>query len=619
MPALPRAMRSEFDAREFVRTLTRRPGVYRMLGASGEVLYVGKARDLRRRVGSYFSHRALDAKTQTMLQAVSRIEVTVTGTEQEALLLEYHQIKEHRPRFNVVLRDDKSYPYIHVTTDQTYPRFEFHRGSRNVPGRFFGPFPSAGAVRQTLHQLQKLFRVRPCSDSFFSNRSRPCLMYQIRRCSGPCVALITEEDYRRDAENAMRFIEGRNDEVLADLVQRMERSSEGLEFERAAQYRDQIADIRRVQEQQVIAAGPETDLDAIGLAEVKGQCCVAVLMIRGGRVLGSRTFFPRIAPGTESGEILAAFIGQHYLAQPAPPEILVSGTVPDAALLATMIGERAGQAVDIRQRVRGNRRRWIEMAIANAREAATSRAAATATIIEQLEELAEALSLPAPPERIECFDISHTQGAETVASCVVFNATGPVKSDYRRFNIRDVAPGDDYGALAEAVSRRFARAKRGETPVPDLLLIDGGRGQLARVRGVLQDLGFAELPVVAVAKGEGRKPGRERLYRTDGSDLALRSDSAAFRLVQQVRDEAHRFAITGHRQRRGRRHSGSVLETIPGLGPQRRRALLQQFGGLQGITRAGIDDLARTAGISRALAERIYGFLHEPGHRSEGL
>jgi excinuclease ABC subunit C len=589
-----------------------------MLGTSGEILYVGKAHDLRRRVSSYFSRKPTDAKTQAMLEAVSRIEVTVTGTEQEALLLEYNLIKEHRPRFNVVLRDDKSYPYIHVATGQPYPRFEFHRGARSAPGRFFGPFPNAGAVRQTLQQLQKLFRVRPCSDSFFANRSRPCLQFQIQRCSGPCVGLITEDDYRRDAENAMRFIEGRNDDVLTDLVRRMEQNSDELEFEQAARYRDQIADIRRVQEQQVIATGPDADLDAVAVAQEKGQCCAAVLMIRAGRVLGSRTFFPRIAAGTGPGEVLSAFLAQHYLAQPAPPEILVNGSVADAAVLAGILGQRAGRGVQIRQRVRGHRRRWIEMALANASQAAASRAAAVATLAEQFEELAEALELPAPPERVECFDISHTRGGETVASCVVFNVAGSVKADYRRFNIRDAAPGDDYGALAEAVGRRFARARRGETPIPDLLLIDGGRGQLARVRAVLQDLGFAELPVVAIAKGEGRRPGRERLYRSQsGRPLVLTPDSPALHLVQQVRDEAHRFAITGHRQRRGGRRHGSVLESIPGLGPRRRRVLLQQFGGLQGITRAGVEDLARTTGISRALAERIYGHFHEQRPGSE--
>jgi excinuclease ABC subunit C len=438
------------------------------------------------------------------------------------------------------------------------------------------------------------------------------LQYQIRRCSGPCVNLVAEEDYRRDVENAMRFIEGRNDDVVADLVARMERCSAELNFERAAQYRDQIADIRKVQEQQVIAAGPETNLDAIAVAQERGQCCVALLMIRGGRVLGSRSFFPIVASGTEASEVLSAFVLQHYLVQTAPPEVLVNGVIEDAGLVASIIGERAAHNVEVRQRVRGTRRRWVELALANAREAALSRAAATATVAEQIGEMAEALGLAAQPERIECFDISHTQGGETVASCVVFNASGPLKSDYRRLNIRDVAPGDDYGALAEAVGRRYMRVRKGEVPMPDLLLIDGGRGQLASVRAVLLELGLGDLPVFAVAKGAGRRPGRERLYRPDISrPVLLQPESLALRLIQQIRDEAHRFAITGHRLRRDRKRSGSVLESIPGLGPIRRRALLQQFGGLQGITRAGVDDLARTAGISKALAERVYGHFHE--------
>jgi len=601
-----------FDVPTFVRSLAHRPGVYRMLDAAGTVLYVGKARDLRRRVGSYFTRGGLDGKTQALLQAAARIEVTVTGTEQEALLLEYNLIKAHRPRFNVVLRDDKSYPYIHVTTDQPFPRFEFHRGSRKGPGRYFGPFPNAGAVRLMLQQLQKIFRVRQCTDSFFANRSRPCLQHQIHRCTAPCVGLVGGEEYRRDVENAMRFIEGRNAEVLDDLVRRMEDSSTRLDFERAAQYRDQIADIRRVQEQQVIAAGAAADLDAVAAVEGGGAPCVAVLMIRGGRVLGSRAFHPRAAAGTTPGEVLQAFLLQHYLEQPAPPEVLVRGVVPGAEALALALAGRAGHPVAIRGNVRGTRRRWLDLAAENARQAAASRATAAATVAEQRAALAEALGLGAPPERIECFDISHTQGGETVASCVVFGPAGATRSDYRRFNIRDVAAGDDYGALAEAVRRRYLRVKAGEAPLPDLLLVDGGRGQLARVEAELRELGLDGLPLAAVAKGEGRRPGYERVFRPGaGQPIAIPADSPALHLIQQVRDEAHRFAITGHRLRRGKARTGSALESIAGLGPARRRALLQQFGGLQGIGRAGIDDLARTPGISRALAERIYDRFHE--------
>lgn len=606
------AAAERFDPRDFLRTLTARPGVYRMLDARGHLLYVGKARNLRRRVKSYFSGKSLDSKTQVMLQSLARIEVTVTATEQEALLLECNLIKEHRPKFNVVLRDDKSYPYIHVSTQHPFPRFEFHRGLRNAPGRFIGPFPNAGAVRQVLQQLQKLFRVRECTDAFFSNRSRPCLQYQIGRCSGPCVGLIGAEEYRQDVDNAIRFIEGGGDEVLAELIARMERCSAEMQFEKAAHYRDQIADVRRVQEQQIIAAGAEADADAVAAAQTEGQACVTLLMIRGGRVLGCRNFFPRVAARTETNEILNAFLVQHYLAHAAPPEIVVGGTIQDAALLEQGIAGFAGRPVALRQRVRGTRRRWLDMALTNARQAATARAFAAATLAEQFADLAEALELPRAPERIECFDISHTQGAQTVASCVVYRPAGPQKAEYRRFNIGDVTAGDDYGAIAQAVGRRYARVATGEIPLPDLVIIDGGRGQLGRAAEVLAGLGLAAVPVVAVAKGPGRRPGHERVYRAEGlQPLTLSPDSPALRLVQQMRDEAHRFAITGHRQQRSRARLGSALESIPGLGPRRRKALLQHFGGLQGISRAGIADLQRTSGISRALAERIYSQFHD--------
>lgn len=603
---------STTELRQYARSLTQRPGVYRMLDRAGTVLYVGKARDLRRRVSSYFSRRGIDAKTSVLLESVARIEVTVTATEQEALLLEYNLIKEHRPKFNVVLRDDKSYPYIHVATDHAFPRFEFHRGTRKTAGRFLGPFPNAGAVRLVLQQVQKLFRVRQCTDSFFSNRSRPCLQYQIGRCSGPCVGLVGAEEYRRDVENAIRFIEGRDNDVLEDLVQRMEGCSARLEFERAARYRDQIAGVRRVQEQQAIAGGTETDLDALAVAREGGEHCLAMLMIRGGRVLGCRNFFPRVANVTPPGEIIAAFLVQHYLEFPAPPEILVNDPVPDAALIATSIAGKARQAVSIRQKVRGNRRRWLAMAMTNAREAASARAAAGATLAEQVESLAKLLDLASRPERIECFDISHTQGSETVASCVVFGSSGALKAEYRRFNIGDVAPGDDYGAIARAVERRYRKVDATAGTLPSLILIDGGRGQLVRVRSVLDGLGLSEICVIAVAKGAGRRPGRERLYRgEDSRPLAVPEDSPALKLVQQIRDEAHRFAITGHRLRRSRARLGSALEGIHGLGPRRRRALLQRFGGLQGVRRAGVEDLSRTVGISRALAERIYACFHD--------
>ncbi|MCC7257422.1 MAG: excinuclease ABC subunit UvrC [Gammaproteobacteria bacterium] len=612
-------MSGDFDPQALVRGLPRRPGVYRMLDRAGRVLYVGKARQLQRRVGSYFGRRPHDAKTEALLRLVAGVEVTLTGTEQEALLLEYTLIKEHKPRFNVVLRDDKSYPYIRVGTHQEFARFEFHRGSRQAPGRYFGPFPNAGAVRAMLQQLQKLFRIRPCSDTFFAHRSRPCLQYQIRRCSAPCTGLVTAEDYRRDVEDAMRFITGGGDDLLASLVGRMERCSAELEYEKAAGYRDQIAEIRRIQQQQAVAGSVAADADALAVAFEGDQCGVAVLMVRGGRVLGCRTFFPRVVAGTTAVEVLAAFLSQHYLDAATPPEILVAEPLEDAGLLGQLLGSRAGHAVAVRHNVRGTRRRWLELAATNARQEVAARAGASAAIAAQLQDLARALDLAAVPARIECFDVSHTQGGETVAACVALGPGGLLKSEYRRFNIRGVAAGDDYGALAEAVARRYRGGREAERPVPDLLLIDGGRGQLARIEPVLQELGLGDVALLGVAKGEGRRPGHERLFQPgQAAPLGVPADGGALRLIQLVRDEAHRFAITGHRQRRGRRQVQSVLDAITGLGPRRRRALLQRFGGLQGVRRAGIEDLARTEGISRTLAERIYAHLHDAPEGSAG-
>jgi len=604
-------MDERFDSKAFLASLTNRPGVYRMHSGDGAVLYVGKARDLRKRVATYFGAKSHHPKTQALMAQTARVEVTVTGTEQEALLLEYNLIKAHRPRFNVVLRDDKSYPFIYVSTQQEFPRFEFHRGSRKVPGRFLGPWPSAGAVRESLAQLQKLFRVRQCSDTFFANRTRPCLQHQIQRCTAPCVGLISAEEYRRDVDDAVLFLEGRNAAVLASLVERMERASAGLDYERAAVLRDQVALIRKIQAEQVVASTGIEEADVLGLSMDQGQACIAVILIRGGRVLGSRTWFPRLVAGTDREEVLAAFITQHYFHELPPAEILVPAAPLDATALETALSARIGQACRIRHRVRGTRKRWLEMAATNASQGLASRLAAKSSLRVQLESLAEALGLDDVPGRIECFDISHTAGGETVAACVVFGADGPVKADYRRFNIRDIKPGDDYAAIGQAVERRFARIRRGESPLPDLVLIDGGRGQVEKARAVLEEYQLAHLPLVGVAKGRDRRVGEERLI-VPGEALprSLRQDSPALLLIQQIRDEAHRFAITGHRQRRARARVSSSLESIPGLGPQRRRALLRQFGGLQGIRQAGVADLAKARGISRELAQRIYDHLH---------
>jgi len=600
-----------FDPGAVIAHLTHRPGVYRMLDAQGTVIYVGKARDLKKRVASYFQgSRAHDAKTYALLRNVAGIEVTVTRTEAEALMLEYNLIKQHRPRFNVMLRDDKSYPFILLATGHRYPRLSFYRGPRTNKGRLFGPYPSAGAVRETLNQLQKLFQLRQCEDSYFENRSRPCLQHQIERCTAPCVDLISEEDYARDLEHAVLFLEGRSDVVTQRLGERMEQASNALQFERAAQYRDQLAKLKSVQSEQLMARS-SGEFDAVGMAEDHGIYCVAVMFFRGGRSLGSRNFFPKIVKGAGEDEIIRAFLLQYYAGREAPKEILVSRSVPDAAALAELLSEHSRSKVAIKTRVRGDRARFVEMAVTNARHGAELHYQANASHERQLEALAEALELDGPPARLECFDVSHTGGEATVASCVVFGPEGPQKSEYRRFNITDVAPGDDYAAMEQALKRRYARVQSGEVPVPDVLFIDGGPGQLARALAVLQELEIQGLRLVGVAKGQDRKPGRESLYLPERAEpLRLPASSPALHLIQQLRDEAHRFAITGHRARRQKARTQSPLEDIRGLGPKKRRDLLKQFGGLQAVTRAGVDDLVRVKGISRQLAETIYGHFH---------
>jgi excinuclease ABC subunit C len=599
-----------FDPKDLLRHLTHRPGVYRMLDSNGQVIYVGKARDLRRRVGSYFQGKAQDAKTMALLRAVADVEVTVTRTESEALMLEYNLIKRHRPRFNVVLRDDKSYPFIQVNPADDFPRLSFYRGPRTKRGRLFGPYPSAGAVRSSLNQLQKLFQLRQCDDSYFANRTRPCLQHQIHRCSAPCVGLISKEDYARDVDNAVLFLEGHSDAVTERLAERMEKASAELRFELAAQYRDQLAKLRQVQSQQLMS-GDAADFDAVGFAFEQGVHCAAVMFFRGGRSLGSRNYFPKVAYGAEEGEVVRAFLLQYYGGREAPREILVSGPVPEAEGIAAMLSEQGGHRVEIKWRLRGDRRRWIDMAVTNARHGAELRANSASTAASQLDALAETLELDEVPTRLECFDISHTGGEETVASCVVFGPEGPLKSDYRRFNISGITAGDDYAALTQALQRRYARLKRGEAPMPDVLFIDGGRGQLSQAENVLKELQIDGIKLVGVAKGEGRKPGRERLFVAGrAAAIALPGSSPALHLIQQLRDEAHRFAIVGHRARRQRRQTASPLEQIRGLGPKRRRDLLRQFGGLQAVARAGVDDLTKVKGISRQLAESIYEHFH---------
>jgi excinuclease ABC subunit C len=606
------AVSEQFDAKVFVDSLPGRPGVYRMLDSDGQILYVGKARNLKSRVASYFQPSNVQPKVQALIAKTANMEVTITNSDTEALLLEYNLIKKHRPRFNVVLRDDKSFPYLHLETNHDFPRLNFYRGSRKEAGKYFGPYPSAGAVRETLQQLQKLFRIRNCDDTYFANRSRPCLQYQIQRCTAPCVGLVSKEHYARDVSAAIKVLEGRNDEVSEELGRRMDAAAERLEFEEAAQLRDQLAKLKVIQAQQIVTAGADHDADVIAIAAANGEYCVALMFVRAGRSLGSTTFFPK-APFAELPEVLAAFVMQYYLERDAPAEIIVERDFDEMQLLETTLSQRLTHKVRICSSVRGIRARWLEMMHTNAEQALNMRRLARAGIESSLEDLREAFDLEEAPNRLECFDISHTGGTDTVASCVVFGVEGPLKSDYRRFNISGIQPGDDYAAMYQALTRRYTRVRDGEIVKPDVLLIDGGKGQLAEAAKVLDELGVGGITLIGVAKGVDRRAGQEQLFLL-GQDTPtiLPPDSRALHLIQRVRDEAHRFAIAGHRKKRAKRHSQSILETIPGLGPVKRRELLKQFGGLQGILRAGIDDFIQIRGLGRELAQVIYEHLH-PG------
>ena len=599
-----------FDARAFLKTLTSRPGVYRMLDAAGEILYVGKARDLKKRVSNYFTRSNDSPKTASLVAQIQGIEVTVTETESEALILENNLIKQHRPRYNVLLRDDKSYPYIHLTTDDSFPRMLFHRGARTGKGRYFGPYPSAGAVRDSLSLLQKIFRVRQCEDSFFRNRSRPCLQYQIDRCTAPCVDLVETAAYRQDVHFVEQFLEGHGQAVIDELVVRMESASQDLEFETAARCRDQIASLRRVQERQSVSS-EGGDHDIIAAVQNAGVSCITVFFVRTGNNLGNKVFFPKVPDGATLETVMAAFLPQYYLGRPVPQEILLNCDIPDRDWLGGALTEQAGHKVVIKARLRGERARWLRMAITNAEQALATRLASRAGMVQRLEALRDLLALDELPGRMECFDISHTSGEATVASCVVFDAEGPLKSDYRRFNIDGVTGGDDFAAMAQALNRRYLRLKKGEARLPDILFIDGGKGQLGVARDILAQLQIDSVMLVGVAKGSDRKAGLEQLFLPDSKiPVLLPADSPALHLIQQIRDEAHRFAITGHRQRRARARKQSPLETIPGMGPKRRQVLLKQFGGLREVERAGVEDLANVPGISKQLANRIYAALH---------
>ena len=599
-----------FDSRVFLKTLTTHPGIYRMLDAESTVLYVGKAANLRKRLSSYFRKTGLSAKTRVLVDQIADVEVTVTHTEAEALLLESNLIKQLRPRYNVLLRDDKSYPYIYLSSQQDFPRLCMHRGARRSKGRYFGPYPSAGSVRESLHLLQKLFRVRQCEDSFFANRSRPCLQYQIKRCTAPCVGLVDKDRYAADVARTVMFLEGRSSEVVDGLVTEMEVASVAQDYEQAAVYRDQIASLRRVQERQYIS-NERGDVDIVACLTAKGSACVQVFYVRGGRNLGNAVFFPKVPLETAAPDVLSAFLPQYYLGKDVPSELLLSHALEDGELIAEVLSAHAGHRVVLRSNVRGDRAQWIRMALNNAELALTAHISTRKGFSGRLQSLTAALGLDEVPERIECFDISHTSGESTVASCVVFGLEGPLKSDYRRFNIRDIQAGDDYGAMEQALTRRYTRLKKGEARLPDLLFIDGGKGQVSSACKALDELQVTDIRIIGVAKGAGRKPGLETLYIPGRSGaVTLTADSPALHLIQQVRDEAHRFAITGHRQRRAKTRSTSPLEQIPGVGPKRRQQLLRQLGGLREVARAGVDDLASIKGIDRRLAQQIYDAFH---------
>ncbi|KGQ03860.1 UvrABC system protein C [Beauveria bassiana D1-5] len=588
------------------------PGVYRMYDAGGTVIYVGKAKDLKKRLSSYFRTNLASRKTEALVALIQHIDVTVTHTETEALLLEHNYIKLYQPRYNVLLRDDKSYPFIFLSAD-SHPRLAMHRGAKHAKGEYFGPFPNGYAVRETLALLQKVFPVRQCENSVYRNRSRPCLQYQIGRCLGPCVSgLVTEEDYARQVDYVRLFLAGKDDQVLTQLISRMEVASKNLEFEEAARIRDQIQAVRRITEKQFVSNSGD-DLDVIGVSFDAGLACMHVLFIRQGKVLGSRSYFPKVPAGTELSEVVETFVGQFYLQgsqmRTLPSEILLDFALADKSLLADSLSELAGRKVNVQTKPRGDRARYLKLARTNAATALVTKLSQQSTIQQRLKALAEVLKLP-EVKRMECFDISHTMGEQTVASCVVFDSNGPLRAEYRRYNITGITPGDDYAAMNQVLRRRYGKAIE-ESKIPDVILIDGGKGQLGQAKAV-----FAELDVpwdkhhpllLGVAKGSDRKAGLETLFfEPEGEGFSLPPDSPALHVIQHIRDDSHDHAISGHRKKRAKVKSTSSLETIEGIGPKRRQMLLKYMGGLQPLINASIEEIAKVPGISQALAEKIY-------------
>ena len=598
-----------FDAKPILKTLPNLPGVYRMLNASDEVIYVGKAKDLKKRVSSYFNKNLPSPRTRLMVSHIANIVTTVTHNEAEALLLENNLIKSLMPRYNVLFRDDKTYPYIALSADPQ-PRLAFHRGTQRKGAQYFGPFPNAVAVRESIQLLQKVFKLRTCENSVFSNRSRPCLQHQIERCTAPCVGLISDADYRNDVEQAALFLQGKTNEVIDTLAEKMNVAASNLAYEQAALIRDRMQALRQVQAKQFVSDFNVADADVIACAELQGQHCINLVMVRGGRHLGDRSYMPKNTDGESLETTVLAFLAQHYVAQNTPP-LIVLGIKVDGSLLEQVLSEQAGRKVKINSNAIGDKRVWLKMAQTNAELALSQRAASAANQSAKLLALHEALNLPDSTQRIECFDISHTMGEATIGSCVVFDRGDMQNSEYRRYNVTGITPGDDYAAMRDVLTRRYKKVAAGEGMRPDLIFIDGGKGQLSVAVEVMAEVGLSDILLVGIAKGEARKPGLETMIFSDtGEMLNLEKDNKGLHLLQQIRDEAHRFAITGHRAKRAKARMHSSLEDIEGVGAKRRKALLTRFGGLDAIKNASMDELAQVEGISPSLAEKIYGELH---------
>jgi excinuclease ABC subunit C len=590
--------------------MTSNPGVYRMHDSDNKVIYVGKAKNLKKRVSSYFRAGNHSTRIKRMISLINKVDITITKSEADALLLENIQIKKFRPKFNILLRDDKSYPYIYVDTDHRFPRLSFYRGKRKKIGKFFGPYSNVYSVRDALNTLQKLFKVRQCSDSFFNNRSRPCLQYQIERCSAPCVGMINEVDYLSDINMSMKFLDGKNNEVIDTLILKMEESSKKQKYEAAANFRDQIESLRHTCEQSIVSAN-KGDVDIISIFIISETACVQVFNIRNGVNFGSETFFPEIDETINESGLLSIFIGQYYMTKNIPKEIIINKTTKDKKLLEFILSKKKNSKVLITNSVRGIRQKWIELAEKNTLASINTKILSKKNMFNRFQALQDLLNFDEVPKKLECFDVSHTFGEETVASCVSFSIEGPQKKDYRRFNIKETSIGDDYAAMREALLRHFSRLQKSNLSLPDICFIDGGLGQVNIALKVMEDLQITTVQIIGVSKGKARKAGEETIIINSGTKkIKLEKNSLALHLIQQIRDEAHRFAITGHRKRRDKSKFKSPLEEIPGLGPKRKQILLKHFGGLQGLVKAGEDEIKKIPGINKTLAEAIYFRFH---------